>query len=85
MPVDAKNITSAQRAHFLDFLQMLGGQPAVSAGLEVLSKLDASQPLVVVPPAQPGITLQTPPQLLAQLPAGALAFALQLATSGNGY
>jgi hypothetical protein len=74
MPVDAKNITPAQRAHFLDFLQMLGGQPAVSAGLEVLSKLDAGQPLVVVPPAQPGITLQTPPQLLAQLPAGALAF-----------
>jgi hypothetical protein len=61
MPIEAKNITPAQRAQFLDFLQSLGGQPAVTAGLEVLSKLDAGQPLVVVPPKQPGITLQIPP------------------------
>jgi hypothetical protein len=74
MSIDAKSLTPAQRAHFLDFLQTLGGQPAVTAGLEVLAKVDSGQPLVVIPPAQAGITLQTPPQLLANLSPGALAF-----------
>jgi hypothetical protein len=74
MSVEGRNITPTQRAQFLDYLRMLGGQPAVAAGLEVLAKLDAGKPFVVVSPTQPGITMQTPPQLLAQVPAGALAF-----------
>jgi hypothetical protein len=77
MPTDTKNISPAQRAHFLDFLQMLGGQPAAIAGLEVLAQLDAGKPLPVVSLAQPGITIQIPPQLLTQLPADALAFGAQ--------
>jgi len=72
MAIDAKSMTPAQRAHFLDYLQTLGGQPAVTAGLEVLAKVDGGQPLAVVPPVQSGITLQIPLQLLANLPSGTL-------------
>jgi hypothetical protein len=74
MSIDATRISPAQRAHFLEFLQTLGGHPAVTAGLEVLAKVDAGQPLPIVPPVTAGITLQIPPQLLTSVPAGALSF-----------
>jgi hypothetical protein len=76
MPIEAKNITPARRSQFLDLLQSLGGQPAVTDGLEVLARLDAGQALVGVPPKQQGIGLQVPPDLLANVPAGALAFGI---------
>jgi len=74
MSLRSADITPVQRAQFLNVLQMLGGQPAVSAGLEVLTKLDAGQPVPVVPLTQSGITMQTPPQLLSQVPVGVLSF-----------
>jgi hypothetical protein len=70
MPIEPSNITPAQRGQFLDFLRSLGGQSAVSAGLEVLARLDSGQPLIVEAPTHSGITLRVPPQLFAQLPAG---------------
>jgi len=74
MSINSADITPVQRMQFLSVLQTLGGQPAVNAGLEVLTKLDAGQPLAVVPPTQSGITMQIPLQLLSQVSAGAHSF-----------
>jgi hypothetical protein len=76
MTAEAKSLTPAQRAQFLDFLQSLGGQPAVVAGLEALAKLDADKPLATVSTVPQGITVQVPPQLLTQIPGGAMSFGL---------
>jgi hypothetical protein len=78
MAIDPKSISPIQRAYFLNYLQMLGGQPAVTAGLEVLTKIDGGQPLTTVPPTQTGITFQVPPQLLANVPQGAQSFGVPL-------
>jgi hypothetical protein len=83
MSVNARKFTPAQRSHFLDSIQMLGGQVAVNAGSEVLAKADGSKPFASIPPSQTGITLQIPPQLLTTIPEGAFAFSVPAGDIGK--
>jgi hypothetical protein len=70
MAIDAKSITPAQRTQFLSFLQMLGGQEAVTAGFNALATLDAGKQLQVPVSIPPGITIQTPSNLSPTTPGG---------------
>jgi hypothetical protein len=63
--IDPGKITPVQRTQFLHFLQALGGQEAMTAGINALAQLDSGKQLQVPTSIPPGINIQTPPNLMA--------------------